>query len=406
MYEVKVLSALIESRREYESAHRFIRHNDLSPIGLAVFRAIGDYYNTDAEASSVDTEILTAALERKFSSVPKHLQELKDYLTELFSVDTSAVNVARELLNQERDAIGAQLAEAILRRGDADDIERKLVEFNEIMAASSIGGQEEDAYKGIHLGELEHIYAKENLIKIAPPALNDRLRGGMIRGQSIIIAAMPEAGKSLVALNMTAGFCHQKLKTLYVGNEDPIEELVLRLLSNLSGIKGEDLFKHKEVVMERALERGYDLVTFQGLDPGSVPEIDALLRKEQYDCLVVDQLRNLTAKTENNTARLEAVAQGARNLARRHDVLTVAVTQAAESARDKLVLNSGDIDSSNIGIPGACDVMVMVGMNDDYYLRDLRRMTLTKNKRGGVHDNFSVSIDRSRSRIKNYGGLQ
>ena len=84
-------------------------------------------------------------------------------------------------------------------------------------------------------------------------------------------------------------------------------------------------------------------------------------------------------------------------------MLVVSVTQAGESARNVLTLNSGDIDGSNIGMPGACDIMVMVGMDDEYYLRDLRRVAIVKNKRAGIHDAFTVGIDRWLTRVLDYG---
>jgi archaellum biogenesis ATPase FlaH len=402
MFEVKVLSAFIESRKEHDTARQYV--HDLSPIGRAVLRAVSEYYHMDDAATHVDMDVLTSMLDRQFGGVPKHKQELQDYLTELVAVDTSAVNVAKEILEAEKASAGVELADAILRK-DETDIAEKLAKYQDVLADSLIGEEKEEAYTGVHLDELQYIYAKDALIRVAPPALNDKLRGGCIRGQHIVVAASPEAGKSLVALNMTSGFIQQDLKVLYVGNEDPIPELVLRLLSNLSGVNADHLFDDTEDVMERAFERGYSLVTFQGLDPGTIEEIDAMLSKDDYDVLVIDQLRNIRSKSENNTTRLEAVAQGARNLGRKHNVLVISVTQAADSGRDKLVMNMGDIDGSNVGIPGACDVMIMVGMNDDYYMRDLRRMTLVKNKRGGQHGNFSVSIDRALTRITNYGGL-
>lgn len=400
MYEVKVLSAFMESRKEYEAASSYVR--DLSPIGKAVLASITEYYAMDAEASHVDTDVLDAQLTRKFGDVPKHARELRDYLTELYAVDVSAVNVAKEVLDSEKERIGSMLAEAILTKNN-DMIATYLSEYEEIYDEVEIEQDIEDSYTGAHLDEFEDMYAEENLIRVAPSALNERLRGGLIRGQHLLLAAMPEAGKSLFAINMTSGFIQQGLRVLYVGNEDPIPELVLRLLSNLSGVTGDELFVKKEMVMERAFERGYALVTFKGLDPGTIEMIDSLLRRDDYDVLIIDQLRNIESRTENNTLRLEAVSKGARNLARRHNVLVVSVTQASESARDTLVLNSGDIDGSNIGMPGACDIMVMIGMNDDYYMRDLRRLTLVKNKRGGIHDNFTVAIDRWHSRVRNYG---
>ena len=114
---------------------------------------------------------------------------------------------------------------------------------------------------------------------------------------------------------------------------------------------------------------------------------------------MIDQMRNVRANTENNTQRLEVVAQELRNIGRRHECLVISVTQVGDSGRDKLVLNDGDIDGSNTGIPGACDVIVMIGSNEEFELRDLRHLTLAKNKRGGDHSSFTVRVDRDISRV-------
>jgi archaellum biogenesis ATPase FlaH len=401
MFETKILSAFITSRKEHDAACSYVK--DLSPMGRAVLIAIKEYYSMDMQATHVDVDVLEAQLRRRFGDVPKHARELEDYLVQLHSTDTSAVNVAKEILDSEKERIGLMLADAILTK-NRDLIGTYLSEYEAIYDEVELDAENEDMFTGAHLDEFEDMYDEANLIKVAPLALNERLRGGLIRGQHLLLAAMPEAGKSLFALNMAGGFVRQGLKVLYIGNEDPIPELVLRILSNLSGVSVEDLFDDKAAVMEKAIEHGYNLLTFKGLDPGTIETIEMLMRAGDYDVVIIDQLRNLTSKTENNTQRLEAVAQGARNLARRHNVLVVSVTQAAESARDKLVLNSGDIDGSNIGMPGACDVMAMIGCNDDYYERDLRRVTLAKNKRGSVHDDFTVGIDRWHSRVRDYGG--
>ena len=400
MFESKILAAFVESRKGYDTAREYV--HDLSPIGRSVLSAITEYYALDADAEAVDTDVLSAQLERQFGDVPKHARELRDYLTELYATDTSAVNVVQEVLAAEKSRLGLLLTDAILTKNDTM-ISTHLAEYVAIQDAAVLETDETDTYTGADLDEFEDMYDESNLIRIAPPDLNRRLRGGLLRGHHIILAAMPEIGKSLFALNMTAGFLTQGLRVLYVGNEDPMPELILRLLGNLTGIDQDDLFDRKDEVMSKARELGYDLCTFSGLDPGSIETIESMLRRDSYDVLVIDQLRNLQSRTENNTLRLEAVAQGARNLARRHNVLVVSVTQAGESARDKLVLNSGDIDGSNIGMPGACDVIVMIGCKDEFYERDLRKMTLAKNKRGGVHDSFTVAIDRWHSRVRDFG---
>jgi hypothetical protein len=91
-----------------------------------------------------------------------------------------------------------------------------------------------------------------------------------------------------------------------------------------------------------------------------------------------------------------------RNLAREFDMVAVSVTQGSDSARGKLVLDMGDVDGSNVGIPGAADVMVMIGMNDDYDSQDRRMITLAKNKVGGNHSSWPIGIRRETSRFTDY----
>jgi archaellum biogenesis ATPase FlaH len=401
MLEVKVLSAFLESRKEYEYAHEYVQ--DFSPMGRAVLEEITNYYEADPEATYVDLDLLASNLELRFGAVPKHVREARDYVTEIQAMDTSTVNVTKVLVEAEKYRIGSLLSSALATQ-DEERTAQYLQEYTEVCDKTGLSTEVEESYTGIDLSEFEEMYDEDNLIRVAPLDLNRRLRNGLIRGFHLVLVAMPETGKSLFALNMASGFIQQGLRVLYVGNEDPLPELVLRLLSNLSGIDGDELFNNKDLVMERALERGYKNITFKGLAPGNIQMLDSLLRKDEYDVLIVDQLRNLEGKSENNTTRLETICRGVRDLGRKHNVLAVSVTQGAESARDQLVLNSGDVDGSNIGIPGACDIMVMVGVNDEYYANDLRKVTLTKNKRGGLHESFTVRIDRDKSRILNYTG--
>jgi replicative DNA helicase len=198
---------------------------------------------------------------------------------------------------------------------------------------------------------------------------------------------------------MTAGFCSQGLRTLYIGNEDPITSLVIRLVNNLTGMTKQELMDDPKTAMTIAASRGYDKATFAGLSPGSLTEIQSLIVKHKPDVLVVDQLRNILAKSENRTTQLETVARGMRDFARKYKMLVISLTQAADSARDKIMPNMGDIDGSNIGIPGACDAMIMVGMNASYEINDQRHMYLVKNKLTGDHENWVLRIDKQLSRV-------
>ncbi len=73
-------------------------------------------------------------------------------------------------------------------------------------------------------------------------------------------------------------------------------------------------------------------------------------------------------------------------------MLTLSVTQAGDSASGKLVLETGDVDFSNVGIPAQADVMVGIGFDATFEAEGLRNISLPKNKISGRHENFPVRI--------------
>jgi KaiC/GvpD/RAD55 family RecA-like ATPase len=401
MFEAKIMSAFIADRTDYDLAHMHIVRDDISPFGAALFDSIAEYYAADTSADHIDVEVLRLRLDRRFKDIPKHQAKMHDYLVEVLSVDTSTVNVVAEVIEQQRADIGTKLADALFAQ-DEERVEMLLPEYRRLTDARALESNVEDEYSGVTLDQLEEQFDEDGAWQLAPRELGLRIKGGLRAGHAVVVAARPERGKTLFGVNFAAGFLHQGAKVLYIGNEDPIPDLVLRLLSNLTGMTEDEMFANKEEAMAKAAERGYDRIVFAGLSPGTLYDIEALVRRHEPDILIVDQMRNIRANTENNTQRLEIVAQEIRNMARRHSCVAISLTQVGDSGRDTLELNDGDIDGSNTGIPGACDVIVMIGSNDEFELRDLRRICLAKNKRGGDRRSFTVAVDRGLSRVTSY----
>ena len=396
--EQKIIAAVISAREHWESVSPHLTDSDLTPEGVLIWKKIKEYYERDKSASSVDFALLSQRILRQVKDNVKHKELIQVYLERLDLVDISGVNIITEVLEYKKDVVSLHLAEALVAHNESRS--RDLIEKLQALDSAidlDIGVDEE--YQGMDLGELLSSFSEENLIRVAPASLNRRLGGGVLRGHHILLAAMPETGKSLFAIHMTNGFVQQGLKVLYIGNEDPIVSLVLRFVSNLVDKSKVELLSDTAACMELAVTLGYDKAVFVGLSPGTLPEIRSLIVKHKPDVLVVDQLRNVQTKSENRTNQLEAVARGMRDFARQYNLLAVSVTQAADSARDKLILNMGDIDGSNIGMPGACDVMVMVGMDANYYANDERHVSLAKNKLTGEHASWPVRINKLTSRI-------
>ena len=119
----------------------------------------------------------------------------------------------------------------------------------------------------------------------------------------------------------------------------------------------------------------------------------------QPDVLIVDQIRNVQTGGDGLTVGLERAGVEMRNIAGEFDLLAVSVTQAGESASNKLVLGLSDIDSSKTGLPATTDVMIGVGVDENYDSRGKRMVSLAKNKVGADHSYFSVDVDPARSRV-------
>jgi RecA-family ATPase len=197
---------------------------------------------------------------------------------------------------------------------------------------------------------------------------------------------------------MIAGFLRQEKVVLYVGNEDPMLDITIRVVSRLTGLTKYEIYDDLDGAHQAACAMGYEDLILAPLAPGTPREIEALVTEFKPDVLIIDQLRNLNTGDDHFVQSLEKAATAARNIAKAHDVLVVSATQAGDSATGKKVLDMGDVDSSNTGIPAQADVMI--GISD--YVDDRGRVTfsLPKNKRSGRHDFFEVEFDTTTSRIR------
>jgi predicted ATP-dependent serine protease len=206
-------------------------------------------------------------------------------------------------------------------------------------------------------------------------------------------------GKTMLVIEMMAGFARQGLKTLYIGNEDPIADINMRVVNRLTNMTKEEVVKNPAVADAEARTNGYEEIVLMAMAPGTTREITKEIENYQPDILVLDQLRNLNMAQDNYVLALEQAAKQARQWAKRYSCVVVSVTQAGDSAAGKAVLDMGDVDFSNTGIPSQCDVMVAMGASDAQVAQGERMLSLPKNKVSGRHEYFAVSVDPQLSKV-------
>lgn len=400
MSERNLIASCIKSRKAYDSIADSINGEDFTEQGVMILKHVGMYYGRDAEAQHVDTTLLHNSICRELPN-PKHHKLFKDIVDGMASADVSPENVAADYVAVKREKVGAQLATALAAGKDADTIRPLLERYEELLDKNDLEKEEEKrVLVGASVAELVAARTRTGgLIHVFPRALNERLDGGLLRGHHMVVFARPEVGKTTFLCNAMYGFCKQNLRTLYVGNEDPIEDVVLRVVCRLSDLTRAEVIDQPEGAHALALENGYNNLVLASLAPGTPREIEALVKEYKPDVLLVDQLRNLLVGEDNFTRQLEKAAQQVRSIGKRNDCLVISVTQAGDSASGKSILDMGDVDSSNTGIPAQADVMVGIGMSREDELMGRRVLSLPKNKAGGNHDSFPVRVDLTKAKV-------
>jgi len=376
--EDKILALALQDRKSFE---RLISipgtFEDFSDKAKIVLKEIETYYGKDLDCNNCDVDIIRNRLERTY---PKHKDVFKGIIERLKEVNVSAVNFVSEVLELKRQSLRLKISAAFATGKDkeAEEFLEQWYNYKE----QELKEDSKAIFIAPSVSELVERSSGEKRIKIYPLALNEVLDGGALRKHHILVYGRPDAGKSLFTLNMVYGFLKQKLKVLYIGNEDPPEDLILRLVQRLALMDKFQIRDNPEKADKEARKLGYDNFIFKELCPGSPREIRNLVKEHKPDVLVVDQVRNLLvgAQQEQRVSQLEKAAIAVRNIGKEFNCLTVSITQAGDSADGKLSLDMRDVDSSKTGIQGAVDLMIGIGVNADYEQRGQRMLTLSKNK--------------------------
>ena len=390
--EKSILSAMLKGRTTYELFERIGSWDDFSPVGRSVGKAVQEYYDLDPDARSVDRLVLEGRLLGEVKN-PKHQAPIKEYLRGLHS-DVSAVNVEREIRSLHLRSVGNRLSLALANGAGAEEVANLIAQYQEGDAGAvtpSAGG--DSLVDVMNTEDMTNGESRtRDYIHLWPKALNDRLDGGALKGHHVLVWARPEMGKTAFAVNLCAGFLHQKLNVLYVSNEEPVVDVRNRIRARLLKVTKAELRADPQGAAERLARADIGKLLIAG-DAPTFAAVRKALRSFKADVLVIDQLRNMRVTADSKNAQLEAAANEARSIGKDARLLVVSITQAGDSATGKVFLDMSDVDNSKTGIPGAVDLMIGVGADEVMKQNGLIGLSLPKNKLGGLHDRFTVGVN-------------
>jgi KaiC/GvpD/RAD55 family RecA-like ATPase len=392
-----LVSAALKTRGAYEAIAASGEAEVLPEELVSIWQAVGQFYELDKDALTTDASIVVGYACESVSN-PKHREMVQNLVERCRNEPTSANNVQEMLRLVARTRVQDTLAHALATRAPTEEIEPMLDEWRRLSTPIDNDAAAMDWAKVV-AGRLDN----SQRVKIGPKALTDHLGGGLLPGHNVVLFARPEAGKTALALTIAVSAAKQQRRVLYVINEDPVQDLAVRAMTNILECTADRIREDTAGAVRASLKRGLGNLILRETSPGSVREIEAMVRQHSPAVLIVDQMRNLRiAKTDNYTQGLDHIAQGIRAIGKRYGIITISTTQAGDSARNKAVLDDGDIDSSNTGIPGAADVLLGMGVTDTLRSAGQRIISVCKNKASGQHGHFTVQIVETSSKIKTH----
>lgn len=392
--EKSILAAMLNTRSTYDLFERIGSYEAFSPIGRSIGRAIAEYYDADRDVRSCSRELIETRMLGRIAN-PKHEGPLREYFGSLPS-DVSGANVEKEIRELHRRSAGGKLSLALANGAGQEEIDKLITEYTRAGVADDVrglaggGGLVDIA----DTSDLTDGTGESNVryIRLWPKPLNDRLEGGALRGHHVLVFARPETGKTLFAINLCAGFLHQRLNVLYVGNEEPVADIRDRVRGRLLKTSKADIRRDREAAAARLAKADIGTLRIAG-DAATFATVRGLLSGASVDVVILDQIRNMRLKSDSRTSELEAAGIEARSIAKDFNVLVVSITQAGDSATNKVYLEMSDVDSSKTGIPASADLMIGLGSDEAMKLNGLMGISLPKNKLSGLHDKFTVTTN-------------
>lgn len=396
--EQKIINLCFYNRKAYDEVASYIMGDDFVGPSRILWDEIESFYGGDVEATRCDGDIILARIQRKY---PKQVEGIARVVRDL-DPNISVPNMVREVIEFKKKLTALSLSSCLIEGNEVDAKELALewIDLHEGLLEDA-DKEEPQIFSNISATDLVSAVDETNLIKLYPMSLNKRIAGGMLREGSVAIFARPDDGKSLMGISMASCNCRDGHRPLYIGNEDPSRDMLMRFMTNLSGKPLLEIIKNPNAADDIARQNGYENLTFASLAPGTLSEIEGLIREVQPDVVFIDQTRNINVAGADGLVQiLERAARKIRNLGKKYNCLTVQMAQAGDTAANKLVLSMSDVDNSKTGFQAAFDVMIGMGANDEFRSSNRRMLTLVKNKRpGSNHESFPVGINPSLSTV-------
>lgn len=226
----------------------------------------------------------------------------------------------------------------------------------------------------------------------------ERATNGIGRGNFMIIFARPETGKTAFWVSMVAspnGFAWQKKNVHIFANEEPAIRTQTRMINASTSMPKDVINKGGLDKAEAKWDEVKDYINIYDCVDKNIDDLNVHCEEHDVDILIIDQLDkiNVAGKYNSSHEKLREIYRQAREIAKRHNVLVVGVSQASAEGHGRERLSFNFMENSKTGKAAEADIIIGVGKTDDGGVENVaegcdRFITISKNKLTGIHDEF------------------
>jgi KaiC/GvpD/RAD55 family RecA-like ATPase len=388
MDELSLLAAICKSRKAYDKLERMgLDSQNFSEVASAVLNATRDQYKRDPDIEHASRDLVETALQRRYGK--GSLADSAMALFDRFPRDVSKVNVVEEYRLLRLQRVSTALASKLASGDHGESTEELLDQYKSLSA-----GEEAESFKE-RLTEEDFAEDDSDRIMLYPKSLSTYIGKGVRRGHNVTVYGRPNSAKSMFALSNAAILIKHGYRVLYIANEEPAQDITLRLLARLTRMPLDELQSCSQARSEAFRRAEPEYRNWILLHKGEITARDIRRQAARLnpDVIILDQLKNVHVAEDNRALQLDKLARQVREIGIDYNAVTMSLTQAGESAEQKLKLGMSDVEWSNTGIPGAADLMIGIGVNDAWNAEGKRLLTISKNKIKNEHGSFPVWIN-------------
>lgn len=223
------------------------------------------------------------------------------------------------------------------------------------------------------------------------------------------VYAYSEVGKTTFAAFCATGFAYKMRgttdKVVYLGNEEGLSRTTLRAVCSYTG-KCSRWFEQPENAPEAdRLFESYQANIAPHLyfidDIRHYTQVERALSQYKPTVVFIDQGPKVKGPTnDTGPAALQSLYNFYREAAKRYSTAIITLGQADKDAQNKYRLTLGHMHGSKVDIPGELDYAIGISSLDGEGKENLRYLSVTKNKLGGLHGHYRGSIDVNVARYK------